>query len=461
MAAAGVDWLSDPQQAFALARASGRPVFLYWGAAWCPPCNRIKAVVFGRPDFLALAPLFVALAVDGDSAGGQQLAEQFKLRSYPTLVVIRPDGAEVTRLPCELDGKRFVHILELALHARFTVAQSLSVALSRERKLSDDEWRLLSFYSWDTDERQLLKNLDFAAIVASLTRACTLADATVRLEWLGLHAAAMAGETGIDQAAAIRKLDTTLADARAVCLQLDIVIGYALDLVRFLTAPGSAARQRLIDVWSGALETLEADQTLNMADRFGALRTRVRLARLGAPVAQLAELARGRVDEALALAMSAELRHAVVNNGAGVLADAGLVEQAQRLLTAELARSHAPFYFMHSLASLAKRRGEPAAALDWYEQAYGTAAGSATQLQWGATYLLALLDLSPGDGQRIERAARMLKAGFDAAPDAPYQRNRTQAARIVKALAGVEAAGEHATELLASLRALPARAQAL
>jgi hypothetical protein len=452
MAADAVDWLRDPQQAFALARASGRPVLLYWGAKWCPPCNRIKSVVFGRPDFIALSRDFVALAIDGDSAGAQQLAEQFKLRSYPTLVVFRPDGAEVTRLPCELDGKRFVHILRLALHNRFTVAQSLSVALSRERRLSDDEWRLLSFYSWDTDERQLLKNLDFAAIVASLARACTLAEATVRLEWLGLHAAAMAGETGIDQAAAIRRLETTLADAQAVCLQLDIVIGYALDLVRFLTAPGSEARRRLVEAWSGALETLEADETLNISDRLGALRTRVRLARLGAPDPQLAGLLPGRVAEAMATAMSPELRHTLVNTGAGVLSDAGLFEDARRMLTAELAQSHSPFYFMHNLAAIARRRGEPADALDWYERAWNGAVGPATRLQWGTTYLLALLDLSPGDAKRIEHCAQRLKAEFDAVPDAAFQRNRTQAARIVKALSSVETSGERASALLASLR---------
>lgn len=182
MGAGAIDWQHDPRAAFAQARATGVPLLLYWGAAWCPPCNRIESVVFSRPDFVELAGSFVALEIDGDGVGAQALAAQFKLRSYPTLVVFRPDGAEVTRLPCELDGKRFVHILELALNARCTAAESLSVALSRERALSDDEWRLLSFYSWHTDERQLLKNLDFAAIVASLTRACTLADAVVRLE---------------------------------------------------------------------------------------------------------------------------------------------------------------------------------------------------------------------------------------------------------------------------------------
>lgn len=453
MGAGGIDWLSDPQEAFAQSRASGRPLLLYWGAAWCPPCNRLKAVIFSRPDFIELAGAFVALAIDGDSAGGQRLAEQFKLRSYPTLVVYRPDGAEITRLPCELDGKRFVHTFELALNARFTVAESLSVALSRERKLSDDEWRLLSFYSWDTDERQLLKNLDFAAIVASLTRACTLLDATVRLEWLGMHAAAMAGETGINQAAAIERLDTTLADPDAVCLQLDIVIGYAIDLVRFLTAPASAARAHLAALWSRALAGLENDDTLNISDRLGALRTRVRLNRLGAGDPQLAAFARERVAEAAAVKHPPELRHAVINTGAGVLADAGLLDEAQLLLAAELGQSHAPFYFMQTLASIAKRRGEPGAALDWYEQAWQGAVGPATRLQWGAAYLLALLDLAPGDEARVERCAGALLSEFEATPDGFCQRNRTQAARIAKALTNPQRGGARALALLAATRA--------
>ncbi|HEU4371871.1 MAG TPA: thioredoxin family protein [Telluria sp.] len=452
-----VDWQRDPEAAFAAARAAGRPLLLYWGAAWCPPCNRIKSVTFDRPDFNALAGTFVALAIDGDSRGAQQLAAQLKLRSYPTLVVYRPDGAEITRLPCELDGRRFVHTLQLAINARFTVAESLSVALSRERKLSDDEWRLLSLYSWDTDERQLLKNLDFAAIVASLTRACTLAEAAVRLEWLGLHAAAMAGETGIDQAAAIARLDATLGDPEAVCLQLDIVISYALDLVRFLTAPASAARLRLLALWSHALEGLEHDVTLDMSDRMSALRTRVRLARLGAVDPELVEAAERRVAEATALPMSPALRHTVINTGAGILADAGLLEEAQMLLTCELPESHSPFFFMHTLAAIAKRRGEPAVALDWYEQAWQCAAGDATRLQWGATYLVALVDLAQQDIQRIDRCAAVLLHEFTAVPDAPFQRNRTQAARIVKALSGVEVVGEHAAALLSALRTLPSR----
>lgn len=64
----------------------------------------------------------MALQIDGDGPRAQQLAERFHVRSYPTLIVFNPAGAEITRLPCELDGARFLEIFALALSARRTVA---------------------------------------------------------------------------------------------------------------------------------------------------------------------------------------------------------------------------------------------------------------------------------------------------------------------------------------------------
>ncbi|RJG16089.1 thioredoxin family protein [Massilia cavernae] len=444
----GVDWFSGPPaEAFARARASGRPVFLYWGASWCPPCNRIRAGAFARPDFAELAQSFVALHIDGDGPGAQQFAEQFRLRSYPTLVVFRPDGTEVTRLPCELAPKRFVETLALALDARYPVAQSLSAALSRERILSDDEWRLLSFYSWDTDEQQVLKNLDFAAALASMTRACTLPAAAVRLDWHALHAAAMGGKSGIDQRAAISRLCEALADPVTVCVQMDLVISHAVDMVCFLTESDTSARTEFAQAWAAALDMLEADQTLCVTDRLSVLRARVRMARLGAPGSGLEQHVRSRVAAALAGEMDAALRHALLNSAAGVLADAGMLDEAEALLEAELERSHSPFYFMHNLAAISKKRGDAVRAVNWYEQAWNRATGPATRLQWGATYLQGLGDFMPHDAGRIDRLSGQIVDALADMPDASCQRNRTQVQRIAAKLAVWRGDSKHAETL--------------
>lgn len=451
-----IDWhQGQPEAAFARAAELGLPLFLYWGAAWCPPCNRIKATVFERADFIALGDDFVALHIDGDSAGAQQLAERFRVRSYPTLIVYRPDGTEITRLPCELDGARFVEILKVALAARRTVAESLSAALSRERVLSDDEWRLLSFYSWETDERQVLKSLDFAAMLASLTRACTSPDAVLRLEWHTLHAAAMSGKGGIDQRAAVKRLEETLADAAAVRAQMDIVTNNAVDLVRFLTAPQSPARMRLTHAWAGALERLETDPSLNLADQLAALRTRVRMSRLGQAIDDIEPVARARVAAAVTAGGGAAMRHQVINTAAGLLSDAGLLDEAEQVLLNELARSQVPFFFMHNLAAIAKKRGDPASAVQWYERAWHSATGSATRLQWGAAYLQGLVDFAPHEGPRIERFAGQLLQEIGAMGDAFCQRNRTQMERIDSKLALWSGAGALASALRQAARAAP------
>ena len=429
-----IGWHHGADTAFAEAHATGKSVFLYWGAVWCPPCNRLKAAVLAQPGFAALAPALVPLHIDGDAAGAQRSAERLHLRSYPTLVLYRPDGAEITRLPCELTGPRFLHLLQLALAAPYTAAQSLQAVLSGERSLSADEWRLLAGYSWDTDEGRLLAGRDLATTLAALRDACDEPASALRLAWHALHAAVSA-KAAPDEHEATAMLLRTLADPQAVLAQLDLVTGYAVDLVRGLSAPQSAQRMALTAAWSGALEQLDSSSGLGLDERLAALRVRVRMARLGSPAAGLDALVRERIAAALAAAQEPALRHQVLNTAAGMLSDAGLLDDADALLHTALASSHAPYYFMHNLASLAKKRGDSGAMLDWYQRAWEQASGPATRLQWGATFLLALLDATPADTARIGAVVAALLPEVDGMADANCRRNGTQLTRMLGKLA--------------------------
>jgi hypothetical protein len=113
----------------------------------------------------------------------------------------------------------------------------------------------------------------------------------------------------------------------------------------------------------------------------------------------------------------------------------GLDDDANALLVAELQKSKSPYYFMLDLADLAQKAGREKEAVDWLAQAYGAAKGPATRFQWGASYLLGLLEMTPDDTQRIDGSVsrcwensairrRVLSAHADAAREPERQAAR-------------------------------------
>jgi hypothetical protein len=420
---AAIEWLDGGlDAAFALATAQRRPLFLYWGAVWCPPCNRVKSDIFAREEFIERSKSVLCYRLDGDSAGAQTLAARYQLRSYPTLVLYAPDGGEITRLPCELDGELFVAAFDtaLAVHAAGSCAWSaLGAGLSGERALSAGEWSLLSHYSWDTDEGRLLGTRDLAATLSALAGAVADddADAAVRLR---LHAQLAAG------AADAGFLLSVFGDARLARSNMDILCNSGINLIKI-----ASRREELVAALGGIAAQWADDFWLSAPDRLAAVRLQMRLARLVAPTAGLREQVRQRVLEALAESTDPYERHTLVNTAVSALNDAGLAEQAEQVLLAELPRSHSPYYFMLSLASGARRRGDLAGVLDWYQKAWQAALGPATRLQWGVTYLNSLIELAPDDTARIAQARQGLDADIaGAGGDAHQQRNLAQLQKL-------------------------------
>ena len=73
-AASEIAWRhGDVDDALAEAKEAGKPVILYWGAVWCPPCNEMKAGLFKDADFIAETQNFVPVYLDGDTEGAQGL----------------------------------------------------------------------------------------------------------------------------------------------------------------------------------------------------------------------------------------------------------------------------------------------------------------------------------------------------------------------------------------------------
>ncbi|TFW02987.1 thioredoxin family protein [Oxalobacteraceae bacterium OM1] len=445
----GIAWFKgDVDSAFAQAKSSNKPVFLYWGAVWCPPCNQVKATIFNRQSFIERSRAFVPVYLDGDSPDGQKLGARFKVRGYPTMILFKPDGTEITRLPGEVDAERYMQVLTLSMNATRPVKDLLQAALTEPAQLKADDWRLLSDYSWDTDEQQLIGKKDLPATLQKLAAACPPGENALRLQLKSVVAASdpkAEGKVELDKAAAAARIEKMLADKQATRDNADQLANYAPQVVNYLT-PEGPQRQALANAWGQAMQRLADDATLSRADRLTALTARASLAQDadGKVDPKLAADVRRQVAEIEKATTDAYERQAVVSAGADALAEAGLMDESDALLKAELKRSHSPYYFMLGLAANAKKRGDKAAALDWYDQAYKAAKGPATRLQWGVTYLNGLLDLAPTDEKRIETTSRTVFTELGGMKDAFYERNRAYLERFARKLAQWNKEGKHA-----------------
>jgi len=455
----GIAWhAGDVDSAFARARRENKPLFLYWGAVWCPYCNQVKATLFTRQDFIARSRLFVPVYIDGDAPAAQKIGARFKVSAYPTMILLRPDGTEVTRLPGEVDGDSYMKVLALGAASGRSVKQLLAAARAG-KALPADDWRLLAFYSWETDEQAVLARGELVPTLWQLAVASTGAapEASARLALKSMSEAsrAAADKAQLDKAAALHRLRAALASPVVTRANFAELTAAAGKLPAFLTEPGTPAREQLLREWDRVLTREAADGGLSRLDRIAATDARMALARADDPKRPL-PLALQTEVRAVAHRTVREStnryeREAVVGAAAQLLAEAGLLDDSDALLRAELQRSATPYYLMLGLAANARQRGDSAAALSWYEQAYAGAQGPATRLQWGASYVRALIDLAPADEARIERAARSVIGELEPRPETFHARNRAVLSRLGGRLADWNRDGSHGA-VLARLR---------
>jgi len=436
---AGIAWFSgDVDAAFAAAKVANKPLFLYWGAEWCPPCAQIKSTIFSRREFQERSRLFVPVYLDGDTPSAQKYGEKFGVIGYPTMILFRADGAEITRLPGGVDVARYAKILDVALAAVRPVAEILAAARSGG-EVSPDDWRLLAYYSWSTDNGHLLPAAHRAAALRVLADRCPaeLAADCSRFWFEYVAAAASEGKDGkpaldgLARADSRRRLLAMLPRPAVQQANVEHLLYGATDVVGALSSPGTAERRELTSAWNGALDSLAAlsgSEALSAKEQLNLLRARVLLAKLDAPDAPLPpallEKVRKMVADIDARTTDPSARQAVINAAVGLYWEANLDAAASQLLTAELGKSKSPYYFMLDLADLAEKAGRKQEAVEWLRRAYHDSSGPATRFQWGYNYLVGMLEMTPDDVAGIERAGLSVLGELDGAPDAFYQRTR-------------------------------------
>jgi len=112
-------WETGLPKAVARATQEGRPIFLDLWAEWCGPCKALQRDVFPAPKVRAALRKVTPLSVmvqqkDGtEIPEGDDLAQRYHLKVYPTLLLLDADGKVLRRSEGALDAEDLVAFMDL------------------------------------------------------------------------------------------------------------------------------------------------------------------------------------------------------------------------------------------------------------------------------------------------------------------------------------------------------------
>ena len=448
----GIEWFEGTvDEAFAAAKESGKPIYLYWGAVWCPPCHAIKATVFKSPEFIERSKLFIPVYLDGDADNAQAYGEEFGVRGYPTMIVFDSNGVELTRIPDGIDLTAYANILDLTLGNMSPASGIVEQVMNTDVSLSEDECTLLAYYSWGQDTK-ILAERDAADSFRRMTAACPESLRKERsilyLSWLDETLQAAEFDVDIDadpddeepeesltpklKVEALKVLENVLGDYELVKANIRTVIFSGATLTRHLTDAGSEERMSLTQKFIDIYDKIAADESVYKRERIYTLSGKMRFERIDDDEAEISDKLKQDIVDTVAWAdestPSVYERQPIINALGNVLYAAGMDDAAKPLLLAELGKSKQPYYYMVSLAEIEQRAGNKDVAISWLKKAYDASQGPATRFQWGANYLKGLLEMAPAETQLIqETTVRLISelqegGGFFQRPKAQLQR---------------------------------------
>lgn len=502
-----VAWFDgDVQTAFDTAKAENKPVFLYWGAVWCPPCYYLKERVFHRPEFVAASKEFLALELDGDTERAQIWGEKFDVKGYPTVIVFNPAGDEIMRLTSSIDAEQYASVLTSAKAKMMPLADVLAaVEAGGPATATKEDLDLLAFYAWDQDS---LLDFDTDRKLALFKRLWQETPVTMNVAknrflclWIEtLHTARSAAEgaaeegetpalpapTADETPAVLAGLAEVFADPVQRSANTNTIYYWSEETALMLFPEPGADRDAFGAAWVAAARAIEDNEDMTVDDRLTALYPQIILARLQAATAPAASdviSATGEVTptaetvdgaaadaaaadgdaEPTAVPLPADLVHrvaervkwaseevtdpgemqTVMGTMVWMLQETGQDAAAEDLLNAKLDTTLQPYYYMLSLASIAEQKDDTAGALAWYRKGWESSQGSMTRFRWGHSYLRALLRLAPDDEATFEAEASTILTELLTHADALALGNADRMGTLSKAILAWNEDGQH------------------
>jgi thiol-disulfide isomerase/thioredoxin len=458
----GIAWFDgDVDAAFARAKAEGKPVFLYWGAEWCPPCHELKASVFSRPDFQQKAKLFIPVYLDGDTTGAQKWGDFFKVSGYPTVVILNADRHELTRIAGGMDLAQYAESLDLVLGDVRPVSDTLASLEKNSAPLSADDCRRLAYNDWtltgeSDDPAKLARGLQAAAqkcpqeqlierarLVISAATAATSADSEAL------------GKGKPPSSLTVKLADEVygiLADREVALASTDVLRSLGDDFYVAVKRNDPKRAAAFLERWSSTMDAAASDARFAETDRIYAMVVKMEAMKALGPdgkiPAPLAKQVTERVDAALARKHEGYERAGIVNASLWALHTLDEKDRIRAVLDHEVKTAKQPYYYMLDLADVEEKAGNEDKAVEWLERAYRESKGVATRFQWGTEYVLGLVRMKPEDSERIRDVTVAVLGELDG-PDRIYMRTATRLERLDTKLREWNEGGRHEAEIAA------------
>ena len=458
-----IEWYAGSvESAFEKAKADNKPVFLYWGAGWCPPCHELQASVFSRPDFAEKLKLFIPVHLDGDDPGAQKWGDAFGVSGYPTVLVLKADRTELARISGGLDLSQYAEVLDVVLGDVRPISAVL--ASVRQGATTKDDCHRLAYYEWSaTDEVKT----QAGALAEALVRAgegCGEDGGAdrIRLNVMAADLAARAQADALKAGAApdallaqqVRRLDELLQDPAFSLKAADVLGGLPESFFEAVVKVQPDRAQAWRGRYATTMESAAQDARFSVADHLYMLYAKLRAERALDPQRRLSPDVVGdvqkRIEATLARPLDEHTRSSAVNAALNIEDLLGDDDRAYAIVQSQMARSKSPWYYMLDLADLDEKHGKVDSAVGWLAKAYAQAEGPATRFQWGTEYVLGLVRMKPADDARIREAGLSVLGELDG-PDRIYRRTRVRLEKLDQALAGWNHGGAHA-QAVAALR---------
>ncbi len=462
-----IQWFEgEVNAAFAEAKDEGKPIFLYWGAEWCPPCHNLKINIFTRPEFIEAIQHFVPVYLDGDTKRAQLWAEKYNIAGYPTVILFSPTGVEVFRMPSDVTMDQYGTLLQAAISDFRPVHQILDEVVASGPQDADTlDLELIAYHSWAQDPHPELSDARALEVFWGLYSETPAESDRLRARFMTL-----ALEQAMPNIWAVQQVygDGSIAaldDQQRESLRSGL---YALldnpDLwpenkifltlqsrraIECLEPAPSPSRDDLVESWLSVAakmqdhpEFSDTEQLMAFVPEFELLS--LQKAQNGDSIPSiLQDKVRARVEEVVADSSDPGEFQSTLNMLAWLLTMAELPEEAEALLNQHMDQTAAPHYFLSLLGDLTA--DVPETALEWHRLAFERSGQGSARVKWGSAYVLKLIQLAPEDANTIEQASRELIGELAASDDAFAGRNHAYLQQVDQAIAAwAEATGNEA-----------------